>query len=112
MISFTRRWLADESGSAMTEFVIGLPMFIVIFSAMGAMYQFHQGGIVAKGEAYSEVWAEDADGSIFKMSPAGALGDIGSVGDVWQNGLSGAGIYVGSGVKSMIPSKLMPGSGI
>lgn len=108
----TRRFFANEGGAAMTEFVIGLPMFILIFSAMGAMYQFHHGGILAKGEAYSALWSEDANGSIFKMSPAGALGDIGSVGDVWQNGLSGAGIYVDSGVKTMIPSKLMPGSGI
>lgn len=100
-----------ESGSALTEFVIGLPMFILTFSAMGAMYNFHQGGLEAKGEAYRELWEADASLSL-NVSPITAVGSIGSVSDVWQNGLSGFGMYVDSGAKATIPATVMPGSGV
>ncbi len=112
MNGLIRQMLGGEKGSAMTEFVIGLPVFVTIFSAMGAMYQFHHGGLEAKGEAYSNLWAEDAQGTLLGVSPVGAFDDIGSIGDVWQNGLSGAGIYVDSGIKTQIPARLMPGSGV
>ncbi len=109
---FLSRW-NSESGSAITEMVMGLPVFIMIFSGMGMLYQFNQEALVVKAEAYKNLWQSDSDGSLLGMIPiVGAATSISSVGDVWQNGLSGAGIYVDSGVKAKIPAVLMPGSNI
>ncbi len=114
--TFLRRLFSSlhrESGTAITELVMGLPVFIMIFSGMGMLYQFNQEALVVKGKAYSELWKSDADGSLLGMIPiVGAATSISSIGDVWQNGLSGAGIYVDSGVKAKIPAVLMPGSNI
>lgn len=108
-----RAQLGSESGTAVTEMVIGLPIFIMIFSGMGMLYRFNHEALVVKGKAYSELWKEDAEGSLLGMIPAvGALTSIGSIGDVFQNGLSAGGIYIDSGVKAKIPATLMPGSGI
>lgn len=108
-----RKGLASESGSAITEMVIGLPIFVMIFSGMGMLYKFHHESLVVKGMAYRDLWQSDADGSLLGMIPlVGAATSIGSIGDVFQNGLSGAGIYVDSGVKAKIPATLMPGAGI
>ncbi len=113
MKKLVQKLLHNESGSAITEFVMGLPVFIMIFSGMGMLYRFNQEALVVKAEAYRELWQNDSEIDLLGMTPiTGALSSIGSVTDVWNNGLSGGGIYIDSGVKAQIPATLMPGSGI
>lgn len=100
----------SESGSAMTEFVIGLPIFIMIFSGMGVLYRLNHESLIVKADANAQMWA-DAEASMVGMVPlVGAATSVGSIGDLFQNGLSGAGIYADSGVKVRIPKTLMPGA--
>lgn len=98
-----------ESGSAMTEFVIGLPIFILIFSGMGSLYSLNNSALLVRAEANSDLWrnAEMGAGDII---PVAAIGSVGSFGDIVQNGASALGIYADSGVKTVIPLNLVPGS--
>jgi len=102
-----------ESGSVLTEFVMSLPVFIMIFSGMGMLYQFNHEALIVKGKAYSELWKDDASTSLLGLVPiAGALSSVSSAGDIWQNGIGAAGIYMDSGLKAKVPATLMPGAGI
>lgn len=101
--------LSSDSGSAMTEFVIGLPIFIMIFSGMGALYKLNHEALLVKAEANAGLW-EEAEMGAGKIIPGGALFDVGSFGDVVQNGGSALGIYADSGIKTAVPLTLIPGS--
>jgi len=102
--------IRGESGSAMTEFVIGLPIFIMIFSGMGMLYRLNHESLIVKADANAKMWA-DAEASMIGMIPlVGGATSVSSIGDLFQNGLSAGGIYVDSGVKVRIPYTIMPGA--
>ena len=101
--------IRSESGSAMTEFVIGLPIFIMIFSGMGMLYRLNHESLIVKADANAKMWA-DAEADITGMVPFGAVLSVNSIGDLFQNGLSAGGIYADSGVKVRIPYTIMPGA--
>lgn len=42
------RRLNDQSGSAMTEFIIGLPVFVLIFSGMGALHSLNSNALASR----------------------------------------------------------------
>jgi len=103
------RW-RGESGSAMTEFIIGLPVFVLIFSGMGMLYRLNEEALEVKAKADADMWS-NAKGQLHQMIPlVGGLSSVSSVGDLFQNGLSAGGIYLDSGAKVSIPDKLIPGA--
>lgn len=102
----------NEEGSAMTEFVIGLPVFVLIFSGMGMLYRINQEALFVKAEANALLW-EDAEldlNAVGMVPIVGAATSVSSIGDLAQNGVSGLGIYADSGVKTSIPLALVPGT--
>lgn len=48
----------DEEGSAMTEFVIGLPVFIMLFIGILNMHALALGGVLVKGRAHAKMWTK------------------------------------------------------
>lgn len=48
----------DEDGSALTEFVIGLPVWITLFIGILNLAQLNQGGVIVKAQAHSDMWNE------------------------------------------------------
>lgn len=110
MIRHIKKLVRGESGSAMTEFVIGLPIFIIIFSGMGTLYRMNQESLIVKADANAKMW-KGAEASMIGMIPlVGAATSVNSIGDLFQNGLSGGGIYLDSGIKVKIPYHIMPGA--
>ncbi|MEZ4461233.1 MAG: hypothetical protein R3E66_16240 [bacterium] len=103
-----RTLCSDERGSSITEFVIGLPIFILIFSGMGSLYRLNQESLKLKAQTNAELWqeAEMGGGDIIPLMSMGSA--IGSISDVVSNGGQAFGIYVDSGIKTAIPS-LLPG---
>lgn len=91
--SFCRRALAafgrDERGTAMTEFIITLPVFIIIWVGMLNLYQVERQSVRVKIEAGKQMWQnamDVADGGLMApfdsgvpmMAAANAMGDISS----------------------------------
>lgn len=46
--SLLQRFTREERGSAMTEFVITLPIFVMIFGGMGMLYKYSNEGLIAR----------------------------------------------------------------
>lgn len=96
----------------MTEFVIGLPVFVLIFGGILMLYNINNEALRMKGMANSDLWA-NADlgaGDIIPIAAAAGLFGAQDFNDVAQNGASALGIYADSGVKTMIPLTLLPGT--
>lgn len=108
LIKTLLRRLDGERGSAMTEFVIGLPVFILIFAGMGSIYRLNEEALKAKAEVNAKLW-EAADPGSGAIIPVFALGNVGNFEDLANNGASVLGIYADSYVKSFVPL-LLPGS--
>ena len=109
-----RRLHAGESGSAMTEFVIGLPIFILIFGGMGMLYTLNHEALLVRAEANADLWA-NADATVAQASPvtgggASIVGSIGDLGNLATNAPSALGIYVDSYSRAIIPG-VVPGLG-
>ena len=98
-----KNFLKDERGSAMTEFVIGLPIFILIFTGMGSIYQIGNAGVKSMATANYELWkaSQDSLRTSLSVSPAAAL-TTGSLIDATQ----GAGIYGDSYIKTIAFSQI------
>ena len=56
-----RKTLRDENGSAMTEFVIGLPVFILLFLGILNMHSLGLGAVLVKGRAHAKMWHKAID---------------------------------------------------
>lgn len=105
-VSF-RTLCSDERASSITEFVIGLPIFILIFSGMGSLYRLNEESLKLKAQTNAALWAE-ADMGAGSVLPIGAAFSVGSISDLVSNGGQALGIYVDSGAKTTIPS-MLPG---
>ncbi len=105
------RLRADESGSAMTEFVVGLPVFILIFGGMGMLYRLNNEILISKAKASADLW-ENADVGAGDFIPILAAGDLlsGDFSTAAQNSTSALGIYSDSYVKTLIPLSTLPGT--
>ncbi|QDG51799.1 hypothetical protein FIV42_13910 [Persicimonas caeni] len=79
----------DERGTAMTEFIITLPVFIIIWVGMLNLYQVERQSVRVKIEAGKQMWVnamDVADGGLMApfdsgvplMAAANAMGDINS----------------------------------
>ncbi|GEM_PF-2277058 len=101
----------DEKGSAMTEFVVGLPIFILIFSGMGSLYSVSQAGLSAMAGANTQLWieAQDSIKTSVAITPAAAVFSIGSFSDLLTTGTQAGGIYVDSWAKVKLAS-IIPGA--
>ena len=102
------RRLREQRGSAMTEFVIGLPVFIIIFAGMGSLYKINNEAIRAKAEVNAILW-QDADPGSGALIPIIAVGTVNNWGDLANNGASVLGIYADSYTKTFLPLAL-PGT--
>lgn len=51
-----RGFIRDDSGATMTEFVITLPIFVMIFAGVGHLSQLNRAVVRTGGLAYSEMW--------------------------------------------------------
>lgn len=105
--SLWQRFRGCESGSAMTEFVIGLPVYVLIFSGMGMLYTYNSEALLVQSQAYAALQA-DSFGKTSQMVPlVGAATSVDSMGDLFTSGLSAGGIYVDSYAKVKIPEMLL-----
>lgn len=102
--------LNDEDGSAMTEFVIGLPVYIILFLGILNLGNLNIGGVLVKGQAHREMWEEAIKIQTgwrpdWAMNPVAAAGDAlayhnGAGGTLLDKGLdaaAGAGAITGNG---------------
>lgn len=95
-----------ERGSAMTEFIIGLPIFILIFGGMGGLYKLNAAAIDAKMEVNATLWAKANIGApAAGVTPitGGISSSMGGWSDLAQNGGSTLGIYADSYIKTLVP---------
>jgi hypothetical protein len=51
-----RRFRLDEGGATMTEFIITLPVFILIFAGVATLSRLNRAVVRTGGVAYSEMW--------------------------------------------------------
>lgn len=108
MLNTLTRRFRSERGSAMTEFVMGLPIFIIIFAGMGSLYRINNEAIRAKAEVNYNLWSQ-TDVGAGAIIPIFAIGSVSSLSDLAANGGSVLGIYADSYVKTLIPL-LIPGT--
>lgn len=102
----------DQRGSAMTEFVIGLPIFILIFSGMGTLYRLNDAKLRMTATANTDLWesAQESIQTTTNVSPIGALASIRSFGDLLTSGTQVGGIYKDSYAKVGVAALLVPGA--
>ncbi len=118
IVTGIRRAHQNQRGSALTEFVIGLPIFILIFAGVTDLYRLNNTALVVKAAAASNTFAHavsiQTSLSPQHMNPMGsAIADLGQgnysgIGDAMVNGLSAAGIYADSGVKVGLADLILP----
>ena len=108
------RFNKDEGGSAMTEFVIGLPIFIIIFSGLGSLYQVGYLKLDAIGDANAQLWDNaQNDPPIESYTPLGNLDGITDGG--WGNAaisLANASGTYGESYAKVKLSSYIPGSDV
>lgn len=98
----------------MTEFVITLPIFVMIFGGMGMLYKYSNEGLIARMHT-NQLLIDDltADNDIPDFVPAaGAVFSIGSFTDIAVNGSGVLGIYYDSAMKANVAEALVPGQAI
>lgn len=68
-----RYFFRDQSGTAMTEFIITVPIFLFLFSGLLALGNISQGAVAAHTEAAAPFWREAyaAERQSSRMSPRG-----------------------------------------
>ncbi len=118
-----KRLHKDEKGSSLTEFTIGLPIFLLIFSGIVSIHQLSQASLVSMTTANKKLWENAQEHDIQHMSPitaaVGSAGDLaglasgGSIKDL-LNASQGGGIYLDSWAKNKaanyIPGATTPDS--
>lgn len=114
MRRIVRRLHGEEKGSAMTEFVLTLPIFIMIFAGMGMLYRYNQEALIARMKTNKKLWADaTAPNTIPGFVPgAGGVVSIMSFGDIALNGSGALGMYVDSYIKAGLAEALIPGQAI
>lgn len=112
----------DEEGAALTEFVVGLPIFILIFSAILSLYQISNASILSMTEANHKLWVASQSTSLAAASPivagtnivSDAISGKFSVMSLMSTGSQAGGIYFDAWAKneaaSLIPGA--PGEGV
>lgn len=96
----------------MTEFVIGLPIFIIIFSGFGSLYQTGTARLVTIGTSNAELWNNaQNDPPAESFTPLGNLAGIdnGGWGDAAISVADASGTYGESYAKTLLASYI-PGS--
>jgi hypothetical protein len=53
-----RNLFARQDASAMTEFVVGLPIFILLFVGILSFQRIGRAGVIVKAEAHSKMWVK------------------------------------------------------
>ncbi len=56
-----RRLHHDRSGTAMTEFAITLPVYVMFMVGIITLYEIHQGAMLSEQQAAAEMWDEALD---------------------------------------------------
>lgn len=59
--TFWHRLHVDEDGTSMTEFVIGLPVFIILFVGILNLHSAGVNSVLVKGTAHSKMWVKAID---------------------------------------------------
>ncbi len=103
----------DEKGSAMTEFVITLPIFIIIFSGMGSLYQVGDTGLRAMATANRMLWEETQRDSLLNVPNAVPLGALIGMeftsAETFSTAPQAGGIYFDSAFKTGMAAIFVPG---
>ncbi len=113
--SFLRRLHGDESGAALTEFAITLPIFLAFTVGILNLHDIHQNLLISEQRASAELWEDaiDAQTSAFgkppspflggpqAMSTYSSLGDLMSIPGALDVTTNFAGVYGDSGTKTM-----------
>lgn len=121
-----RRWDRAEDGTAMTEFVITLPIFVLIFAFMASLHDYQVTLNRVRYRAATNMWEEamkvQSDGAASPTSPHGlppsasgdAVGIIGGstsfAGDTQQQAVMGA-MAGGSGPEMVAGANAIGGGG-
>lgn len=118
-----RRLHRCDSGAALTEFAITLPVYVVFMVGIITMYEIHQGVLVSEQKAAANLWDDALDVQHrdylpdLRATPASGAVNSGSfyneVGDTWtvSSGLDMAaagGHYTDSGAKAGFASLIDP----
>ncbi|GEM_PF-4555803 len=107
----------NEKGAALTEFVIGLPIFLLIFSGIVSISQLSQAGIGTMVTANHKLWVASQEDSIANATPVAVVGGIGRdalFGDfkadsLLSTGAQAGGIYFDAWAKNKVAS-IIPGA--
>lgn len=104
--------MRNEGGSAMTEFVITLPIFIMIFAGMGMLYRYSHEGMVARMKTNKILVANaTAPNNIAGFVPGiGGTVSIQNFGDIVVNGSGALGMYYDSYIKAGLAETIVPGT--
>lgn len=97
----------SERGSAMTEFVIGLPIFILIFSGLGMLYRFNKEAMSARMKTIQDLSTRTTAVNNFEdfVPNSGGSVNVGGFVDVNFPGSGSDGYLVDSGKKANIGSQ-------
>ncbi|MBA2661267.1 MAG: pilus assembly protein [Bradymonadaceae bacterium] len=110
----------DERGSAMTEFIMCLPVFILIFAGVLDLYKVNQQGLEVKSAAAAVTMADaisiqtTLSGNMDHMNPLSSGisdligGNYSGMADAILNGASAGGIYIDSGLKASLADVVLP----
>jgi hypothetical protein len=108
------RRLRSENGSAMTEFVITLPIFVMIFAGMGMLHKYSNEALIARMKT-NQILVDNstAPNTVPGFVPgAGGMMSISSFGDIVVNGSGALGMYYDSYIKAGLAETLIPGQAI
>ncbi len=120
LLASIQRAHQNQRAAAMTEFVIGLPIFILIFAGVMDLYHINHKALEVKAAAASETLADaisiqtTMSGNMDHMVPIASTitdlvqGNYSSFADAVVNGTSGAGIYADSGLKVGLADLILP----
>lgn len=106
--------MRGEDGAAMTEFVITLPIFIMIFAGMGMLHEYSNQALIARMKT-NQILVDNstAPNTIPGFVPgAGGMVSIQSFGDIAVNGSGALGMYYDSYIKAGLAETLIPGTAI
>lgn len=86
-----QKLLRSERGSAMTEFIIGLPVFVLLFVGIASFVRIGQAGVLVKAEAHAKMW-QKAIPVTTNLNPGWAMSPITAAGEaaVFHNNTDGS----------------------
>ncbi len=108
---FLFHWNRDERAAAMTEFVIGLPIYILIFSGMGALYRLNEEGLKVRMTTVTQLTKNQKANHFKQFIPSvGALASVNNYADVFQNAPQARGMWRDSYNKVSLPYNALGGT--